>query len=375
MSSQPVAAARRWTDFEQLSFAREVLQTESRTILQVARRLDQEFCRAVDYLFNCRGSTIVTGIGKAGLIGLKITATLASTGTRSHFLHPAEAVHGDLGRVHGDDVVLVLSQSGETEEIVRLLPPLAQTQAPIIAVTGSAGSTLARSAAVVIDLGPVEEACPLGLAPSSSTAAMLAVGDALALVVSRMRGFAREDFARFHPAGNLGLKLSKVEQHMRPLAQCRVAPQEETVRQVLVRVSVPGRRTGATMLVDSSGRLAGIFTDSDLARLFEHRRDNALDAPIHSVMTANPLQVAYGSMMSEAVALMAQRKISELPVVDGDGRPIGLIDVTDVRGALSTEGGGRVGQDLAARGLGDRGRRRVICPRTSQTHGNAHAHD
>ncbi len=332
MSSQPVAAARRWTDFEQLSFAREVLQTESRTILQVARRLDQEFCRAVDYLFNCRGSTIVTGIGKAGLIGLKITATLASTGTRSHFLHPAEAVHGDLGRVHGDDVVLVLSQSGETEEIVRLLPPLAQTQAPIIAVTGSAGSTLARSAAVVIDLGPVEEACPLGLAPSSSTAAMLAVGDALALVVSRMRGFAREDFARFHPAGNLGLKLSKVEQHMRPLAQCRVAPQEETVRQVLVRVSVPGRRTGATMLVDSSGRLAGIFTDSDLARLFEHRRDNALDAPIHSVMTANPLQVAYGSMMSEAVALMAQRKISELPVVDGDGRPIGLIDVTNVVG-------------------------------------------
>src|SRR5208283_5721487 len=141
-----------------------------------------------------------------------------------------------------------------------------------------------------------------------------------------------EDFARFHPAGNLGLKLSKVEQHTRPLAQCRVAPQEETVRQVLVRVSVPGRRTGATMLVDSSGRLAGIFTDSDLARLFEHRRDNALDAPIHSVMTVNPLQVIHGSLMSDAVALMAQQKISELPVVDGHGRPVGLIDVTDVVG-------------------------------------------
>jgi arabinose-5-phosphate isomerase len=332
MSSQSASAACRWTDFEQLVFAREIMQTESRTIAQVARRLDQGFCRAVDYLFHCQGNTIVTGIGKAGLIGQKIMATLASTGTRSHFLHPAEAVHGDLGRVHGDDVVLVLSQSGETEEIVRLLPPLAEARVPIIAVTGRAKSTLACAAVAVIDLGPLEEACPLGLAPSSSTAAMLAVGDALALVVSRMRGFAREDFARFHPAGNLGLKLSKVQQHMRPLEQCRVAPQEETVRQVLVRVSVPGRRTGATMLVDASGRLAGIFTDSDLARLFEHRHDSALDAPIHSVMTPNPLQVAHGSLMSEAVALMARQKISELPVVDGDGRPVGLIDVTDVVG-------------------------------------------
>jgi len=332
MTSQPASVSYRWTAFEQLSYAREVMQAESRTIAQVARRLDREFCRAADCLFNCRGSTIVTGIGKAGLVGQKIMATLASTGTRSHFLHPAEAVHGDLGRVHGDDVVLALSQSGETDEIVRLLPPLAEVRVPIIAITGRATSTLARAAVVVIDLGPLEEACPLGLAPSSSTAAMLAVGDALALVVSRMRGFAREDFARFHPAGNLGLKLSKVQQHMRPLEQCRVAPREETVRQVLVRVSVPGRRTGATMLVDADGHLAGIFTDSDLARLFEHRRDNALDAPIHSVMTDNPLKVTYGSLMSDAVALMAQRKISELPVVDANGRPVGLIDVTDVVG-------------------------------------------
>ncbi len=332
MNRQSASAANRWTAFEQLNFAREVMQTEGRTIAHVARRLDQEFCRAADYLFHCRGNTIVSGIGKAGLVGQKITATLASTGTRSHFLHPAEAVHGDLGRVHADDVVLVLSQSGETAEIVRLLPPLAQTGAPILAITGSAKSTLARAAAAVIDLGPIEEACPLGLAPSSSTAAMLAVGDALALVVSRMRGFAREDFARYHPAGNLGLKLSKVEQHMRPLADCRVASQEETVRQVLVRVSVPGRRTGATMLVDSRGLLTGIFTDSDLARLFEHHRDNALDAPIRSVMTPNPLTVEHGSLMSEAVAMMTQRKISELPVVDGDDRPIGLIDVTDVVG-------------------------------------------
>ena len=334
MSSPLAHAPHRWTAFEQLSFAREVIQTESRTLAQVARRLDQEFCSAIELLYDCRGSVIVAGIGKAGLIGQKIVATLASTGTSSHFLHPAEAVHGDLGRVHRHDVVLILSQSGETDEIVRILPPLTAMGVPVIAITGWAASTLARAAAAVIDLGPVEEACALGLAPSSSTAAMLAVGDALALVTSRMKGFAREDYARFHPAGSLGLKLSKVQQHMRPLEQCRIAPQEETVRQVLVRVSVSGRRTGATMLVDAEGRLSGIFTDSDLARLFEHRRDSALDGTVLSVMTANPLKIAVGSLMSDAVALMAERKISELPVVDADGRPVGLIDVTDVVGLL-----------------------------------------
>ena len=166
---------------------------------------------------------------------------------------------------------------------------------------------------------------------------MLAVGDALALVASRMRGFGREDFARFHPAGSLGRKLSKVEHHMRPLEQCRVAPQHETVREVLVRVSKPGRRTGATMLVDQGGRLSGIFTDSDLARLFEGRRDADLDNPIAGVMTADPLRVALGSMMTDAVAIMARRKISELPVVDAEGRPVGLIDITDVVGLLPSD--------------------------------------
>jgi arabinose-5-phosphate isomerase len=163
---------------------------------------------------------------------------------------------------------------------------------------------------------------------------MLALGDALALVTSRMRNFGREDFARFHPAGSLGQKLSKVEHHMRPLAQCRLAPDGETVREVLVRVGVPGRRTGATMLVDGEGKLSGIFTDSDLARLFEQRRDGQLDGPIRAVMTPHPLQVQAGSMMVDAVALMAGRKISELPVVDAAGRPLGLIDITDVVGLL-----------------------------------------
>ena len=210
---------------------------------------------------------------------------------------------------------------------------------------------MGRAAAVVLELGPLEEACPLGLAPTSSTTAMLALGDALALVASRMRNFGRDDFARFHPAGSLGQKLSKVEHHMRPLVQCRVASEDLTVREVLVCGSMPGRRTGATMLVDAEGKLSGIFTDSDLARLFEQRRDHSLDRPVSSVMTRNPLTAAAGGMMIEAVALLAKRKISELPVVDAAGRPLGLIDVTDVVGLLpAEESGGRfAGAEAAAR--------------------------
>jgi arabinose-5-phosphate isomerase len=337
MSTEAVRTPESLSQFEQLRYAREIVQTEGRALALVAKRLDNEFCRAVQYLHQCRGNVIVTGMGKAGLVGQKIMATLASTGTPSHCLHPAEAVHGDLGRIHRHDVVLVLSQSGETEEVVRLLPALAELGVPIIAITAWAGSTLGRAATVVIELGSLEEACPLGLAPSSTTTAMLAVGDALALVASRLRGFGREDFARFHPAGSLGLKLSKVEQHMRPLEQCRVASEDETVRAVLIHRSVPGRRTGATMLIDGEGRLAGIFTDSDLARLFERRRDADLDAAIAGVMTRDPLQTRVGTLMADAVALMAQQKISELPVVDDDGRPVGLVDVTDVVGLLPRE--------------------------------------
>jgi arabinose-5-phosphate isomerase len=323
--------------FEQLRYARHIIEQESRTLSAVARRLDGEFCRAVDYLYHCRGSVIVTGMGKAGLVGQKIMATLASTGTRSHCLHPAEAVHGDLGRVHGDDLMLILSQSGETEEIVRLLPSLLDMKVPMVAITARHESTLGRAATVTIELGPLEEACPLGLAPSTSTTAMLALGDALALVVSQMKHFSSEDFARFHPAGSLGRKLAKVQHHMRPLEQCRIAVENQSVREVLVNVSVPGRRTGAIMLVDAEGRLSGVFTDSDLARLFERRRDNLLDSPIREVMTKRPCTVPVGAMMSDAIAVMGERKISELPVVDPEGVPAGLIDITDVVGLLPRE--------------------------------------
>jgi arabinose-5-phosphate isomerase len=332
MSSDPAPKPRTLSPFEQLRLARQIIEQESRTLSDVAQRLDSQFCRAVDYLYACRGSVIVCGMGKAGLVGQKIMATLGSTGTPSHYLHPAEAVHGDLGRVQPDDVMLILSQSGETEEIVRILPSLVEFGIPILAMTARADSKLGTAATVVLELGPLDEACPLGLAPTTSTTAMLALGDALALVTSRMRNFAREDFARSHPAGSLGRKLSKVDHHLRPLARCRVASEEKTVRQVFVDLSVPGRRTGAVMLVDGEGKLSGIFTDSDLARLFEHRREDALDRPIREVMTARPVTVRMGAKMIDAVAAMAQRKISELPVVDAEGRPVGLIDVTDVVG-------------------------------------------
>ena len=336
-STGPAAEHAELSDFEKLRHAREIILLESRTLARLAERLDENFCAAVGRLYDCRGSVIVSGMGKAGLVGQKIMATLASTGTRAHCLHPAEAVHGDLGRVHRDDVVLMLSQSGETEEVVRLLPMLAEAKVPIVAITAGSETTLGRAATVVLELGQLEEAGALGLAPSTSTTAMLALGDALALVVSQMRGFRREDFARFHPGGSLGQRLSRVEQLMRDLKSCRVADQEKTVREVLVNVSLPGRRTGAIMLVDERGMLAGIFTDSDLARLFEQRRDPQLDIPISRVMTAGPLSVRLGTLVTDAVDTMARRKISELPVVDAAGRPAGLIDITDVVGLLPTE--------------------------------------
>ncbi len=329
MSMEAVSPSGPLDPTEQLRYARQIIQLEAEALDSLARRLDTEFCRAIHELYYCPGSVIVTGIGKAGLIGQKIAATLASTGTRSHYMNAGEAVHGDLGRIHPADVVLILSQSGETEEVVRLLPSLAAMKVPVIAITGRRTSTLGRSARVTIDIGPLKEACSLGLAPSTSTTAMLAMGDSLALVVSRMRSFGREDFAKFHPGGSLGLRLAKVDDHIRPLAECRVAQCSQTVRQVFVQRRLPGRRSGAIMVVDPDGILRGIFTDSDLARLFESRRDDALDGPIRQVMTRHPATVPAGSMMTDAVEIIAERKISELPVVDAAGRPIGLIDITD----------------------------------------------
>ncbi|MEX2176102.1 MAG: KpsF/GutQ family sugar-phosphate isomerase [Pirellulaceae bacterium] len=324
------------SSFEQLRLARQIVRSEAQSLLSLADALSDEFCRAARLVADCRGSAIVSGMGKAGLVGQKIAATLASTGTPSHFLHPGEAVHGDLGRIGQTDVLLVLSFSGQTEEIVRLLPLVAGLGVPLVAMTGQPDSPLAQAAQVVLSLAGIREACPLGLAPSSSTTAMLALGDALALVVSRMKEFTPEDFARFHPGGSLGLKLAKVEEAMRPAAECRVALASQSVREALVAQSRPGRRTGAIMIVDDYGSLAGIFTDSDLARLLERKQDEAIDAPIAAVMTRAPTTVQVGTRLAVACELLAQKKISELPVVDAQHHPVGLLDITDLVGTGQT---------------------------------------
>ncbi len=331
------ASLKRESEAEGLAFAREVLRIEADALDRVSERLGGSFSRAADLVHDCSGSVIVTGMGKAGIVGQKLAATLASTGTRAFPLHPAEAVHGDLGRIRADDVVIALSQSGETEEVLRLIPALRRLGARLIAITERASSTLGQAADLCVALGPIAEACPLGLAPSASTTAMMAVGDALALLVSRMRDFRAEDFALFHPAGSLGRKLSRVEDVMRTGRQLRRASPIQTVREVLIGLAGPRRRSGAVLVVNEEACLVGIFTDSDLARLFERRRDAEIDRPIGEVMTANPVQVTIGDTLAEAVEVMKLRKISELPVVDHAGRLVGLIDLTDVIGMVPAD--------------------------------------
>ena len=321
--------------FDRLAYAREIVREEAAALLKVADRLDDAFVRAVELVRRCPGRVCVTGTGKSADVGQKIAGTLNSTGTRAYVLDVTRAAHGDLGMLHQQDVVLVLSLSGESEEIVRLIPSLKQLALGLVALTGNSQSTLARSADVAVVLGPLEEVCPLGLAPSTSTTAMIAVGDALAFALARLREFTPEDFARFHPAGSLGRKLLKVEAVMRTGAKMRVADADWSVRQVFAHGQRQGRRTGAVMLTGSDGRLCGLFTDSDLARLFEQRRDEALDRPIREVMTPQPITVPVGTRLVDALEVLRLRKISELPVVDGDGKPAGLLDVTDLIGLVS----------------------------------------
>ncbi len=325
------------TEAERLAFARDVLRIEADALDRVRVRLDESIVRAAEWILESSGDVIVTGMGKAGIVGQKLAATLASTGTRAFPLHPAEAIHGDLGRVRAGDIVIALSQSGETDEVLRLIPTLKRLGASLVAITERASSSLGRLADLCIELGPIEEACPLQLAPSASTTALMAVGDALALLVSRLRDFKPEDFALYHPGGSLGRKLGRVDDVMRTGRHVRTAQAEETVREVFVRLAGPRRRAGAVLIVDPAGRLAGIFTDGDLARLFETRREAMLDRPIAEVMTANPVQVIVGATIAEAIEALQSRKLSELPVVDRDGNPVGLVDLTDLIGLVPAD--------------------------------------
>lgn len=315
---------------ERLRWLREIVAAEGRAVLSCAAALTPEAVRAAEMTANCDGAVIVTGVGKAGLVGQKLVATLASTGTPSHFLHPSEAVHGDLGRIRDTDLVWALSNSGRSEEVVRIASHVRTHSSGLIAITAGDDNPLSAAADCTVAIGRHDEACPNGLAPTSSTAVMMAVGDGIAMLASQLRSFTSQDFARFHPGGSLGRKLAEVEQIMRPLDACRVAPETVTIREAMVASSKTGRRTGAVMLVDGDQRLTGLFTDSDLAKLLERRDDDALDDCIGTRMTDSPLTASVGTLLQDAVAMMSHRRISELPVIDELGRPVGLIDITDV---------------------------------------------
>lgn len=316
--------------------ARDVIRGEAATMLALADRLDDALARAMELIRektgpDLPGALVVTGVGKSGLTGMRISASFASTGTPSHFLHPVEAVHGDVGRVRRNDVVLLLSYGGESDELLTLVDVLKRIAVPIIAVTGKRTSTLGRLADICIELGPIEEACPLKLAPTTSVTCMSAVGDALVVGVMGLREFSKEDYAQFHPAGALGRRLLKVGQAMEFKVGVNFTPLPDTlkVREVLARDKSAGRRAGAVVLIDAVGKLSGIFTDGDLRRRVATVPD-FLERPIAELMTRNPKRVTPESLASEAMALMNQFRIDELPVVDDENRPVGLIDVQDL---------------------------------------------
>jgi arabinose-5-phosphate isomerase len=315
-----------------LQFARQVIQTEAAAVQAMSAAVDDQFEKAVRLILDCKTSVLISGIGKAGHVARKLSATFSSTGTPSHFLSPADAVHGDLGSVRKGDLLLLLSSSGESDEILRLLSLVKKLDHPVIAITAIRTSSLGQSADVVLAMGRIDEACPLGLAPSASTTAMLALGDALALTTMHLRNFTAEDFALFHPAGQLGRKLIKVKEAMtfRIGENLPVASDRLTVGQVLHEVSTIKRRSGAVILVGDDGRLTGIFTDADLRRLVTDDDGTGLTRPIRQVMKTDPKRVRADSLASEAMAILRQFRIDELPVVNPDDRPVGLIDVQDL---------------------------------------------
>ncbi|MCE9566876.1 MAG: KpsF/GutQ family sugar-phosphate isomerase [Planctomycetes bacterium] len=327
------------SQFNCRAFASRILRAEASSLAVVADRLDDGFDAVVELLYGCRGRIAVIGVGKSADVGQKIAGTLNSTGTRAYILDATRAIHGDLGMVHPDDVALILSHSGESDELIRLLNPLRKLSSGLAAITGNVRSTVARSVDAAIVYGQITEVCPMALAPSTSTTIMIALGDALAFSMLEQRQFTPEQFARFHPGGSLGRRLATVSECMRHGHELRIAPDTDTVRTVFARVRHTGRRTGAIMLTNATGQLTGLFTDSDLARLFESRQDDALDSPIERVMTRHPAVIGPDARLGEALDLLKSRKISELPVVDSESRPVGMLDITDLIGLEAAAGG------------------------------------
>ena len=308
--------------------AKEVLDIEVEAIKDLGTRIGQNFKQAVDLIFSTKGRIVVSGMGKAGIIAQKFSATLSSTGTPSLFLHSAEAIHGDLGRVTANDIVVILSNSGETEEIKKLLPILKKIGSKIIALTGNIKSSLARFADVTLNVAVKREACPLGLAPTASTTAMLAMCDALSICLLELKGFKEKDFALFHPGGSLGRRLLlKVEDIMRTGKANPLVHENETVSSVLLKITQA--RAGCASVVDKKGRLKGIFTDGDLRRHLKIGR-NLPRQKIGLVMTKNPTTISKERLAAEAMHILESKKIDEMPVVDKQKRVVGLLDVQDL---------------------------------------------
>jgi arabinose-5-phosphate isomerase len=315
---------------ELLEYGRAVVEAESAAIGRL--ELGESFAAAVEWILACKGRVVVTGMGKSGFIAQKLSATLASTGTPSHYLHPADAAHGDLGRVARDDVVLALSNSGETEEVLRLLPALKRIGARVIALTRDHANPLARGADLVVPIGDIEEACPMGLAPTASTSALLALGDALAMTVLKNRPFDREEYALYHPGGKLGRGLMKVRDVMRTGAANPLVRHDRTLGEaVAVMTKTPGR-PGACTVVDAEGALLGVFTDGDLRRLVEQGAIR-FEAPVESVMSPNPRTVRPDALVADAARVLRQARVDQVPVVDATGHAVGLLDVQDLLAA------------------------------------------
>lgn len=315
-------------DSVDLALARKVLETEAAAIRALVDHIDERFDKAVRLLLDCRGRVIVTGMGKSGIICQKIAATLSSTGTSASFLHPAEAAHGDLGRLQPDDVIIALSNSGETEEIVRLLETIKRMGAKLIAVTGDCQSTLARAADVALDCHVSKEACPLNLIPTASTTAALALGDALAMTLLVAKGFRQEDFASLHPGGKLGKQLMRVEQLMHALDATPIVEVSTPMRDVIYEMNKKG--LGMTCVVEANGALAGIITDGDLRR--HMTTGNIQELTAIDVMTPNPVTTRPDALGAEALHILEQRKITAIVVVDAAKSVKGVVHLHSLWG-------------------------------------------
>ncbi|SCZ50597.1 KpsF/GutQ family sugar-phosphate isomerase [Thiohalomonas denitrificans] len=316
-------------DVRLCDLGRAVLETESRAVACLAERLDGEFAAACRLMLACEGRVVVTGMGKSGHIGAKIAATLASTGTPAFFVHPGEASHGDLGMITPKDVVLALSNSGETDELLTILPLIKRLAVPMIALTGKPASRLAQTATVHIDVSVEKEACPLGLAPTASTTATLAMGDAMAVALLESRGFTAEDFARSHPAGTLGRRLLlRIEDLMHTGEASPQVHENARLSEALVEMTEKG--LGMTSVVDAEERLIGIFTDGDLRRLLDHGDFHFSNVPIAEVMHRGSVTAGPAMLAAEALQIMESRKINALPVVDDEGKLLGALNMHDL---------------------------------------------